>query len=161
MNLAHISYTLTDHTSHALVVEVSEDEASILQLRPGSSDAALLGRRKLEDLECDMGSPVASWRVELVSDKSLEVVDPDDSNASCVLSERSAVHRARSLLAFAYRLLPADTRLEVFDEWMDEIETAAEEKLRVRRRTISIILRSLPIMVFRSRRPVRVREGRG
>jgi hypothetical protein len=68
------------------------------------------------------------------------------------------VRRCGSLLGAASRLLPSSVRDEAVDEWLDEIETAAEDGRPILRRTLSI-LQSLPIQAWRVRRAVRVRPG--
>jgi hypothetical protein len=67
--------------------------------------------------------------------------------------------RCCSALRIASRLLPAKVRNEELDEWVDEIYTAVDEKSPIIRRTASILLRSLPVVVLRSRLPARSRRG--
>lgn len=71
-----------------------------------------------------------------------------------------SVERCRSALVIAGRLLPGAVRNEAVDEWLDEIECAASAQRGVTRRTASILIRTLPALVWRSRRPMYVR-GRG
>jgi len=68
------------------------------------------------------------------------------------------VGRCRSLMSMATFALPSEIREESVDEWMDEIECAAAEERPVLRRAISILLRSLPILAWRSRLPTRARR---
>lgn len=71
------------------------------------------------------------------------------------------VERCRSVLRVANLLLPRGVREDAFDEWVDEIECAAEAGLAVVSRTLSILFRSLPVMVWRSRGLAQVQRGRG
>lgn len=64
----------------------------------------------------------------------------------------------RSLLSFAASALPPADRQEALDEWMDELECAAEENLPTLRRTASILFRAGPLMAVRSRGSARVRR---
>jgi hypothetical protein len=70
-----------------------------------------------------------------------------------------AVVRCRSLLKLANFLLPHSAREDALDEWMDEIQGAAEEGRPFRRRALSILCRSLPPLALRARLPVRARRG--
>jgi hypothetical protein len=71
------------------------------------------------------------------------------------------VSRCRQLLQFANFVLPPSVRKNALDEWMDEIQSAAEEGLPFRRRALSILFRSLPALALRARLPVRARRGEG
>jgi len=68
------------------------------------------------------------------------------------------VSRCRSLLDLAKVVLPPSARDDAIDEWTDEIECAAATGRPVLRRTVSILVRSLPRLAVRSRLPKRVRE---
>lgn len=68
------------------------------------------------------------------------------------------VHRCRSVLNLAKAALPRDIRDDYIDEWMDEIECAAARNRPVLPRVMSILVRSLPILTWRSRIPTRVRR---
>jgi hypothetical protein len=71
------------------------------------------------------------------------------------------VSRCRSILELANLALPSSLREDALDEWMDEIQTAAEQGLPIRRRAFSILLRSLPALALRARLPVRARRREG
>ena len=71
------------------------------------------------------------------------------------------VRQCRSLLSLAKAVLPKDVREDAIDEWMDEIECAAAEDRPVLRRAISILVRSLPVLAWRSRLPRRARRPGG
>lgn len=71
------------------------------------------------------------------------------------------VLRCRSLLRLANLALPPSAREDALDEWMDEIQSAVEEGLPFRRRALSILCRSLPMLALRARFPVRARRGEG
>jgi hypothetical protein len=66
------------------------------------------------------------------------------------------VARSRSVISAAVRLLPASAREEAIDEWMDEVECAAEADVGTIGRTCSIVLRALPTAIWRAWRPARV-----
>lgn len=68
------------------------------------------------------------------------------------------VDRCRTLFYLAKVALPPSARDDAIDEWMDEIECAAAAGRPVLRRTVSILVRSLPRLALRSRLPKRVRE---
>lgn len=93
------------------------------------------------------GSPGSTW------DKGIALPKVVDAASS------RKVTRCRSILGLVNRALPRGVRDDMLDEWMDDIETAAEEGMPVRRRMVSIVLRSLPAIAWRSRRPTRAREG--
>jgi hypothetical protein len=71
------------------------------------------------------------------------------------------VSGCRRLLQLANFVLPPSVREDALDEWMDEIQSAAEEGLPFRRRALSILFRSLPALALRARLPVRARRGEG
>jgi hypothetical protein len=71
------------------------------------------------------------------------------------------VSRCRRLLQCANFVLPPSVREDALDEWMDEIQSAAEENLPFRRRALSILFRSLPALALRARLSVRARRGEG
>jgi hypothetical protein len=77
------------------------------------------------------------------------------------VSDSSARHVARchALLRLANFALPPAVREEALDEWMDEIQCAAEKGLPFRRRALSILCRSLPALALRARLPIRSRRG--
>lgn len=77
------------------------------------------------------------------------------------LGRERAVSRCRSVFNLGKRLLPSDVRDDVTDEWIDEIETAAEAGKPVLWRTISILAYAFPCAVIRSLRPSRARERKG
>jgi len=56
------------------------------------------------------------------------------------------------------RLLPHNVRMEMLDEWIDEIVTAELHGRSVHRRTGSILWRALPLMIWRSLRSGPVSE---
>lgn len=97
------------------------------------------------------------WSVHIVDD------EPDDLFKVRFPEAGKPHHRrvtkCRSILEVANRLLPRDTRDETLDEWMDEIEAAAERDLPVFGRVVSILFRALPVMAWRSRLPTRARGG--
>lgn len=68
------------------------------------------------------------------------------------------VARCRQHLALAARLLPAAVRQDALDEWIDEIECAAEAGKRIRGRALSIMLRTVPHAIWRAWRPAVVRR---
>jgi len=71
------------------------------------------------------------------------------------------ISRCRSLLQLANFVLPPAAREDALDEWMDEIQCAAEENLPLGGRVLSILCRSLPALALRARLPVRARRGEG
>jgi signal peptidase II len=68
-------------------------------------------------------------------------------------------NRCLSALRLACLLLPQEIREEQFSEWRDEIQCADEHGLSSGRRTLSIVLRSIPRLAWRARRPGRLRSG--
>lgn len=71
------------------------------------------------------------------------------------------VARSRSIISAAIRLLPANAREEALDEWMDEVECAAEAGAGTRARTWSIVSRALPVAIWRAWWPARARQRGG
>jgi hypothetical protein len=57
--------------------------------------------------------------------------------------------------------VPSSLREDTIDEWLDEIETAADAGKPVLWRTVSILIRALPRVVARGWRPTRAGERRG
>jgi lipoprotein signal peptidase len=57
-------------------------------------------------------------------------------------------------------LLPREIREDQFNEWRDEIQCAKEHGLSAGRCTLSIVLRSIPQLAWRARRPSRIRPDR-
>jgi len=71
----------------------------------------------------------------------------------------SQLEKCRSIVGFAKHFLPRDKRDDFADECLDEIEAAAEAGRPVFRRTASILLRALPVLIVRSRFPTRARKA--
>lgn len=119
--------------------------------------AMLLRRNALIlDAGLSLDDAFESWGVSLFDAATTD--QPDVAPASPP-SPRLA--RCRSLLGLASGLLPASEREDAFDEWADEVETAAAEGRPILRRTCSIVARSLPVMILRSRLPKRAPRGGG
>lgn len=147
------NFVLNDGSSDAFVVHLLHSELATL----------------LADSESGRATAIVVGLIELAIGRSIEPSEihhwgcstmPTELDlASAKRNRRAAVHRACSLLALAKRALPPEVREEALQEWVDEIETAADEGLPVRRRAISIVLRALPVLAVRSRLPARVRGG--
>jgi hypothetical protein len=144
--------SLTLHRAAELVVE-SLVSAGIAN-RPEFSQGAMVtiqsvrlgkGRRRAELQILD--------RARYEEARRLELVLPGERRRA------RRVARCRSVLDLASRLLPAEARHDAFDEWVDEIESAACDGRPITRRTASIIFRSIPYAAWRSRRPSRMRRG--
>jgi hypothetical protein len=63
--------------------------------------------------------------------------------------------RCRTILELVHYALPASTRRDALDEWIDEIESAASADERIVGRTASIVLWAAPQLALRRHRPVR------
>lgn len=73
--------------------------------------------------------------------------------------EEEQIAACRSVLMVVGRVLPAEAREEMLDEWMDDLESALEQGRPLLPRVVSI-LRSFPYMVVQCRRrQPRRREG--
>ncbi len=169
-----VVFDITLEGNRGLSLPCPVDHRELAELTsPGASDS--LERRLVEralDLEARVNGlrvpwAIESWRLELITTGS-EVHTAIHNEWEAYLrrhdSAQSApvkkVAKCRSVLKIANRLLPKDVRDEAIDEWMDEIECAAAADLPVFRRTLSILLRSLPALAWRSRQPARARRGR-
>ncbi|HEU5254022.1 MAG TPA: hypothetical protein VFU16_11930 [Solirubrobacterales bacterium] len=80
------------------------------------------------------------------------------SPAEQIPPSNAGVRGCRSVLSIAAATLPPNIREETLDEWIDELECAADENRPVLRRAVSILVRSLPILAWRSRLPSRARK---
>jgi hypothetical protein len=76
-------------------------------------------------------------------------------------TREATVTRCCSALTLAHLLLPPSVRGDALDESIDEIETAAETGRPVVRRTISILVRTLPLLAVTSRVSTHARRERG
>jgi hypothetical protein len=168
INAVEIGVTLENGQTERFLVEMPKEEWQKLHRDTESSQIAR--EQLILDVVSDAGiiqfpsiselSDVArSWEISFapsdirVSDDLPEVDDakvdrPDERTAKC-----------RWVLRLANHLLPSEAREESIDEWIDEIETASEGGVGVYRRTASILVRSLPVLAWRSRMPARVRGG--
>jgi hypothetical protein len=153
--IVEIEIVLRDEPRHLrFETHVTQSEFSVLLGYPKSLEAVEIVTEVLREMIDLPVSPsdIDRWHI-------VESVEP--APATPKRDRRRGVAPARSLLALANRVLPPEDREEALAEWVDEIETAADEGLSVRRRAISILLRSLPVMALRSRLPARVRGGGG
>jgi hypothetical protein len=105
-----------------------------------------------------MNEQISGWKIEFVEVGSQS--SGEDLNRLQAGPQRK-VAKCRSMLELANRVLPPGVREEALDEWMDDVECAAEAKKPVIRRTLSILFRSLPSLALRSRRPARARGNGG
>lgn len=144
------SHTLSGNDELMLVIEALHASNG-----PRYRSSELLGRVKRWSVDFEAadgrrhlrtGGPGSAWAGASAPPKALDAA-----------SSRK-VTRCRSILGLVNRALPRGVRDDMLDEWMDDIETAAEEGMPVRRRMASI-LRSLPVIAWRARRPARAREG--
>lgn len=62
------------------------------------------------------------------------------------------VARCRSILEIVHRALPASIRADALDEWIDELECAASARRPVVKRTVSIVIRAIPLMLLQGHR---------
>jgi hypothetical protein len=104
--------------------------------------------------------PLVSLAVAIRS-LGLEVWFAERDPESVRGSSARNVSRCRSLLQAANVALPSSVREDALDEWMDEIQSAAEEGLPVRRRALSILFRTLPVAALRTRLRIRARRREG
>ena len=99
---------------------------------------------------------LTSFGVELIED-GLDTPSAQSMGSPSMQPDRSVRH-CRSLLGIARIALPEDVYEDAVAEWMDEIESAATNDRPVIRRAVSILIRSLPVLAWRSRLPSRVRH---
>jgi hypothetical protein len=83
---------------------------------------------------------------------------PRAARSTSATQPSTKVARCCSALVLAHRLLPRSIRADALTEWVDEIEAAADVGAPIMGRTLSIILRAVPSLAFRERRPARVRD---
>lgn len=127
---------------------VREDRMRTLML-------ALLARHGLPSEPRDLPRTITQWGFS-IEERVVAELGPGDA----ATPPNSRLDRCRSLLGAAAGLLPASERDDALDEWIDEIETAAALGHPIRRRTCSIVLRSLPVLALRARVPRRApRKG--
>ena len=114
----------------------------------------LLRHGAIADLDRDLSAITSSWSLRFVEDEAVD--SPTDSSQQ---PSNPSLAKCRSMLELAAGLLPQGERDDAFEEWVDEIETAASEGLPIFRRTCSIVCRSLPALVLRARLPRRAPRG--
>jgi hypothetical protein len=147
------NFVLQDGSSDAVVVHLLNSELATLM---GDSESGRTPAVVVELIEQAVGRSIEASEIH---HWGCSPAPAEPALASAKRDRRAAVHRACSLLALAKRALPPEVREEALQEWVDEIESAAEEGQPVRRRAVSIVLRALPVLAVRSRLPARVRGG--
>jgi hypothetical protein len=164
--VAHVSAQITvafPGGQHQLLCHLTRNEAQLLaRRRPGAGEVADFVFRRLGELEAP-GGPLEGqhipkialgWRVEFVD--HLDILQRVHETKRPTAAD---MHRCQSLLEVGQRLLPARIREETLDEWVDELETAAEKGRAIWRRTFSILFRALPSIACRSRLSLHGRRG--
>lgn len=164
MKMARVYAVLPDGRKLVTVVALSTSEVAAFANHPEVGErmardliAMLLRRNALildEGLSLD--GAFESWGVSLFDAATTD--QPDVAPAS---PPSPRLTRCRSLLGLATGLLPASEREDAFDEWADEIETAMADGRPILRRTCSIVLRTLPVLMVRARLPKRAPRGGG
>lgn len=174
MTGVQITMTLTNGQFASVTFPTNKSEAKRLTGRYGPTFAREFAESVLAEIAEDPGSSLPR-NLRGAAVHGVELLDFDEIGTSVAITTRRSnrplvvrptnskgpsrtVRRCGSLLDTAGRLLPPAVRDETLDEWIDEIETAAEDGQPVVRRTLSL-LRSLPILAWRGRRAVRVRPG--
>jgi hypothetical protein len=145
--------TLRDGGSYSFPAWVSQ---SVLATLLNNSESGRATEIVVDLLRVPAGRWVEAWEIDHWG-CTTEPAPREDVGETA--DRRAAAARSCSLLAFAHRALPAEVREETLEEWVDEIQTAADLGLPVRRRALSILLRSLPVLALRARLPARVRGG--
>jgi hypothetical protein len=159
--IARVHILRTDETTRVYASPLTREQAANLQVRRPTTTKAKTEIRVFEQVlvahELDHRE-IRGYRVSLASAVSGVHIYKAAEETPEAAKEARSVGRCRSILGIAKVVLPRDVCDDAVDEWMDEIECAAAENRPVLRRTISIVVRSLPLLAWRSRVPMRVRK---
>ncbi len=151
MTMIHVRVTLTNGTR--LNFPLTDQEFEWIDDVPSLRRTVITRRAR------ELGLRVGRRQIQSIEFKGLSATDRRPSGHIRASSRRATGH-CRSVLSLAYLALPLSTRQDALDEWLDEIACAEVAGRPVVRRTLSIIVRTLPRLAARSRLPIRAR-GKG